>query len=164
MPPRKNSIVRPPRTPRTPVTPVEKCVCEPPQVTEANIRQAGVAISLVFVALCVGLLISRGITIDWTTPVDPVNPDPITKPDLVSETFDRYEQAFREVQGLKAELLRSGSLTSEEASVKWFSSQEVPQKSFEKLLDYEYEQFGGEQWTAEKEAEVAERWATGGTK
>ena len=118
----------------------------------------------------VPLMIIAALVLWWANsggdPVEPVTPDPppIVELDLVSETFDRYEQAFREVQGLKAELLRSGSLTSEEASVKWFSSQEVPQKSFEKLLDYEYEQFGGEQWTAEKEAEIAERWATGGTK
>lgn len=101
---------------------------------------------------------------DNPEPVEPVEPDPPVVVDLVSETFDKYERLFRETQGRKAALLRRGEFSTEADSVQWFASQDVPKQAFAELLDYEYEQFGGEKWTAEAEAKVAEQWAAGGAK
>jgi hypothetical protein len=81
--------------------------------------------------------------------------------DAVSAVFDAQESKFRQLSGERAKALRSGEITSEAASVAWMQSRWLPafESEWSKLLTREAEEFGGEQWTAEKEAAWIERYA-----
>ena len=90
--------------------------------------------------------------------------DPIVETDLVDSYFVAAEVSFRSLQGQKATKLRAGEFETEADSVKWFEGQFTDAKriAVKPLLDYEYDQFGGEKWTPEGEAVIAEQWLKGG--
>lgn len=81
--------------------------------------------------------------------------------DTVSAVFDAQESAFRRLSGERAKALRAGQITSEKASADWMAAKYLPESdaAWSKLLTAEAAAFGGEKWTAEKEAAVIERYA-----
>jgi len=81
--------------------------------------------------------------------------------DAVSEVFDTQETAFRRLSGERAKALRAGELTSEKASADWMAAKFLPESdaAWATLLTAEAAAFGGEKWTAEKEAATIERYA-----
>jgi hypothetical protein len=89
----------------------------------------------------------------------PIGPGP-QKPDVISAVFDEQESALRELSGERAKALRAGSIKSEAESVAWMQSRFLPrvEASWAKLLTAEAAEFGGEKWTAEKEAATIERY------
>jgi hypothetical protein len=80
--------------------------------------------------------------------------------DSVSAVFDTQESAFRSLSGERAKALRAGEIKSEANSAAWMSSRFIPQAeaAWIVLLTEEAKAFGGEQWTAEKEAAWIERY------
>lgn len=93
---------------------------------------------------------------------DSPNPSPTPAPfsDMASKTFADIEAAWRTLQGEKAVKLRTGELKSESEAKDWFQVNYTTKfkEAWTTLLNAEYESFGGENWTAEKEAAVAERY------
>ena len=83
------------------------------------------------------------------------------KSDAVSKVFDTQELAFRRLSGERAEALRAGEITSEKASADWMAAKYLPESdaAWATLLTAESAAFGGEQWTADKEAAHIERYA-----
>jgi hypothetical protein len=81
--------------------------------------------------------------------------------DSVSAVFDAQESAFRSLSGERAKALLAGEIKSESESAAWMSSRFIPQAeaAWVVLLTEEAKAFGGEQWTAEKEAATIERYA-----
>jgi hypothetical protein len=81
--------------------------------------------------------------------------------DAVSAVYDTQESAFRRLSGERAKALRTGEITSEKASADWMAAKYLPESdaAWAKLLTAEAAAFGGEQWTAEKEAATIERYA-----
>jgi len=96
----------------------------------------------------------------WWAGGIPIGPGP-QKPDAVSAVFDAQETTFRRLSGERAKALRAGEITSEAASVAWMQSRWLPafEAEWSKLLTQEAAAFGGEQWTAEKEAAWIERYS-----
>lgn len=100
------------------------------------------------------LLIAVGIAAGiWSAGGIDVSPSP-AKPDAVSAVYDTQESAFRRLSGERASALRAGELTSEKASSDWMAAKYLPESdtAWATLLTAEAAAFGGEQWTAEKEA------------
>lgn len=89
-----------------------------------------------------------------------VGPGP-SPADSVSAVFDTQESAFRTLSGERAKALRTGEIKTEADSAAWMSSRFIPQAeaAWIVLLSEEAKAFGGEQWTAEKEAAHIERYA-----
>ena len=89
-----------------------------------------------------------------------VGPGPVPA-DSVSAVFDTQEGTFRSLSGERAKALRAGEIKSESESAAWMSSRFIPQAeaAWVVLLTEEAKAFGGEQWTAEKEAAWIERYA-----
>ena len=89
----------------------------------------------------------------WAAGGIPIGPSP-AKPDAVSAVYDTQESAFRRLSGERAKALRAGELTSEKASADWMAAKYLPESdtAWATLLTAEAAAFGGEQWTAEKEA------------
>ena len=102
------------------------------------------ALLLIAVGIAAGIWFAGGID---------VSPSP-TKPDAVSAVFNTQEAAFRRLSGERAKALRAGKLTSEKASSDWMAAKYLPESdtAWATLLTAEASAFGGEQWTAEKEA------------
>jgi hypothetical protein len=88
-------------------------------------------------------------------------PDRSSPSDDVTAVFDQQEEAFRRLSRERSEALRDGTIKSESESVKWMQSRYLPaaEGAWTSLLTAEKEAFGGEQWTAEKEARYIERYA-----
>ena len=89
-----------------------------------------------------------------------VGPGP-SPADSASAVFDTQESAFRSLSGERARALRAGQIKSEADSSAWMSSRFIPkaEAAWIVLLTEEAKAFGGEQWTAEKEAAHIERYA-----
>lgn len=115
-----------------------------------------IAIPAFVVALIVGFVVGV-----WSAGGIEIGPDGGGKQDAVSAVFDTQETAFRRLSGERAKALRAGELTSEKASADWMAEKYLPESdaAWAKLLTSEAEAFGGEQWTAEKEAAHIERYA-----
>jgi hypothetical protein len=81
--------------------------------------------------------------------------------DAVSEVFDTQEAAFRKLNGELAQKLIAGEVKSENEARKWMESNFLPQSdaAWIKLLESEKAEFGGDKWTAEKQAAVIGRYA-----
>jgi hypothetical protein len=81
--------------------------------------------------------------------------------DSVSAVFDTQESTFRQLSGERAKALLAGEIKSEADSAAWMSSRFIPkaEAAWIVLLTEEAKAFGGEQWTAEKEASHIERYA-----
>jgi hypothetical protein len=89
-----------------------------------------------------------------------VGPGPVPA-DSVSAVFDAQESEFRSLSGERAKALRAGEIKSEADSAAWMSSRFIPkaEAAWIVLLTEEAKVFGGEQWTAEKEADHIARYA-----
>jgi hypothetical protein len=89
----------------------------------------------------------------------PIGPGPVPD-DLVSAVFDTQEATFRNLSGERAKALRAGEIKCEADSAAWMSSRFIPkaESAWIVLLTEEAKAFGGEQWTAEKEAAWIERY------
>ena len=96
----------------------------------------------------------------WVSGGIEVGPGPLPA-DSVSAVFDTQESAFRSLSGERAKALRAGEIKSEADSAAWMSSRFIPkaEAAWMVLLTEEAKAFGGEQWTAEKEASHIERYA-----
>jgi len=103
----------------------------------------------------VSLLVLGSLGGIWAAGGVPIGPGPGPTPqDAVSEVFDAQETAFRRLSGERAKALRAGELASEKASADWMAAKYLPESdaAWATLLTSEAAAFGGEQWTAEKEA------------
>jgi len=108
------------------------------------------AVLLIAVGVGAGIWFAGGID---------VSPSP-SPSDAVSAVYDTQEAAFRRLSGERAKALRDGELTSEKASADWMAAKYLPESdaAWATLLTAEAAAFGGEQWTAEKEAATIERY------
>ena len=108
-------------------------------------------------AVMVAIGVAGGV---WVAGGVPIGPGPMPS-DVVSTVFDTQETAFRRLSGERAKALRDGDLASEKASADWMAAKYLPESdaAWAKLLTAEAAAFGGEQWTAEKEAAHIERYA-----
>jgi hypothetical protein len=104
-----------------------------------------------FLFVGVGVWMAGGIHIGGDVPVA----------DAVSEVFDTQEAAFRKLNGELAQKLIAGEIKSENEARTWMESNFLPQSdaAWIKLLESEKAQFGGDKWTAEKQAAVIGRYA-----
>jgi hypothetical protein len=111
---------------------------------------------LVLVPLVIGIAI--GI---WSAGGIQIGGDVVPVADAVSEVFDTQEAAFRKLNGELAQKLIAGEVKSENEARKWMESNFLPQSdaAWIKLLESEKAQFGGDKWTAEKQAAVIGRYA-----
>ena len=134
-------------------TPVQPAVVAPTEsiAWQPWLRSGAKAVALIVVGLGCGIWASGGIA---------VLPSP-QPADAVSAVFDTQESTFRSLSGERAKALRVGDIKSEADSAAWMSSRFIPQAeaAWIVLLSEEAKAFGGEQWTAEKEAAHIERYA-----
>lgn len=81
--------------------------------------------------------------------------------DAVSVAFDEYETLWRAAQIATAEKLESGEFTTSQQATNYRSlaDGEAIKKTRESLLDAEFAEFGGDKWTAEKQAKFLRRYA-----
>ena len=109
------------------------------------------AVSLLVLGSLGGIWVSGGID---------VSPGP-GPADAVSAVYDTQESAFRRLSGERAKALQAGELTTEKASADWMAAKYLPESdsAWATLLTAEAAAFGGEQWTAEKEAAHVGRYA-----
>jgi hypothetical protein len=109
------------------------------------------AAALIVVGAVAGVYAAGGIEI---------GPGPVPA-DSVSAVFDTQESTFRSLSGERAKSLRAGEIKSEADSAAWMSSRFIPkaEAAWIVLLTEEAKAFGGEQWTAEKEADHIARYA-----
>jgi hypothetical protein len=114
---------------------------------------------LVSGAKAVALIVCGAVTGVYTAGGIPIGPGPVPA-DSVSAVFDTQEAAFRSLSGERAKALQSGQIKSEAESAAWMSSRFIPkaEAAWIVLLTEESKAFGGEQWTAEKEASHIERY------
>lgn len=82
-------------------------------------------------------------------------------PDIVTVAFDKYEASWRKLSGERASKLRSGEFANQKSGDTWFLQQNMKalEESFTPMLNSHYQQFGGDQWSADKEATVWEGYA-----
>jgi hypothetical protein len=104
------------------------------------------AIVLLTIGVLGGIYAAGGIEIGGD-----VRPGPV---DAVSAVFDTQEAAFRKWSGERDKALIAGEIKSEAESAKWMDARFGPdsEAAWIPLLTAEAAAFGGEQWTAEKEA------------
>ena len=88
-------------------------------------------------------------------------PDDQPGTDIATKAFDTYEAAWRKLSGERAGKLRAGEFANQKAGDAWFLRQNMTalEQAFTPMLNSHYEQFGGENWTADKEAAVWEGYA-----
>lgn len=134
-------------------TPVQPAVVAPTEsiAWRSWLVSGAKAAALVVCGMVAGIWVSGGIE---------VGPGP-SPADSVSAVFDTQESAFRSLSGERAKALRAGEIKSEADSAAWMSSRFIPkaEAAWIVLLTEEAKAFGGEQWTAEKEAAHIERYA-----
>jgi hypothetical protein len=111
---------------------------------------------LVLVPLVIGIAI--GI---WSAGGISIGGDVVPVVDAVSEVFDTQEAVFRKLNGELAQKLIAGEVKSENEAKMWMESNFLPQSeaAWIKLLESEKAEFGGDKWTAEKQAAVIGRYA-----
>ena len=134
-------------------TPVQPAVVAPTEsiAWRSWLVSGAKSAALIVCGMVAGIWVSGGIEVG-------PGPSPV---DSVSAVFDTQESAFRSLSGERAKALRSGEIKSEADSAAWMSSRFIPQAeaAWIVLLTEEAKAFGGEQWTAEKEASHIERYA-----
>jgi hypothetical protein len=108
----------------------------------------------------VSLLVLGSLGGIWAAGGIDVSPGPLPA-DAVSAVYDAQETAFRKLSGERAKALRAGEITSEKASADWMAAKYLPESdaAWATLLTSEAAAFGGEQWTAEKEAAHVGRYS-----
>jgi hypothetical protein len=114
----------------------------------------------VFLKYAAILLVGVGIGI-WSAGGIPIGGDVVPVADAVSEVFDTQEAVFRKLNGELAQKLIAGEIKSENEARTWMESNFLPQSdaAWIKLLESEKAEFGGDKWTAEKQAAVIGRYA-----
>lgn len=140
------------KTPVQPaVEPIEAEVTPKSIAWRPWLRSGAKAVALIVVGAVAGIWSAGGIE---------VGPGP-SPADSVSAVFDTQESAFRSLSGERAKALRAGDIKTEADSAAWMSSRFIPkaEAAWIVLLTEEAKAFGGEQWTAEKEASHIERYA-----
>jgi len=149
---KKAPAKRKPR-PKKPVVPAIEPIAIDDGEWAANAVLRGL---LVLVPLVIGIAI--GI---WSAGGIQIGGDVVPVADAVSEVFDTQEAAFRKLNGELAQKLIAGEVKSENEARKWMESNFLPQSdaAWIKLLESEKAQFGGDKWTAEKQAAVIGRYA-----
>ena len=115
---------------------------------------------LVSGAKAAALIVCGAVAGIWVSGGIAIGPGPVPA-DSVSAVFDAQESAFRSLSGERSKALRAGQIKSESDSASWMSSRFIPQAeaAWIVLLTEEAKAFGGEQWTAEKEASHIERYS-----
>lgn len=90
--------------------------------------------------------------------IDEPGPSPS---DAVSVAFDEYETLWRAAQIATADKLDSGEFTTSQQATNYRSlaDGEAIKKTRQPLLDAEFAEFGGDKWTAEKQAKFLRRYA-----
>lgn len=111
-------------------------------------------------AVAVWLLLSGG-GVQPPGPEPGPEPEPAPVTDPVGTAFSEHERLWRLAAGDLAKRLRSGEVKSEAAATEWFgaANREAQKRAFTPLVEAEYEQFGGDKWTAEKHAAALEGYA-----
>jgi len=148
-PAKKAPVKRKPRVVK-PVEPIETEVTPESIAWQPWFFGGAKAAALIVCGAVAGVWVSGGIQ---------VGPGPLPA-DSVSAVFDTQESAFRSLSGERAKALQSGEIKSEADSAAWMSSRFIPkaEAAWIVLLTEEAKAFGGEQWTAEKEAGHIERY------
>lgn len=87
-------------------------------------------------------------------------PSPLPS-DLAAESFREYETLWRATQAECAKKLRAGEFTKSQQVTEYraLADGQALKASRQKLLDAEFEAFGGDKWTAEKAAAHFEGYA-----
>ena len=95
---------------------------------------------------------------------DPIQPAPVRPADDVGLAFREYERLWRAAQTDLADRLERGEITSEELAANWFAAanQSARKTAFTPLLVKESAEFGGELWTAQKQAAWIRRYSNAG--
>jgi hypothetical protein len=106
----------------------------------------------------------RVLTVKSIQQVDPITPKPDIPADDVAAAFRAYERAWRAAQGDLADRLERGEITSEAMAAEWFGAANLQARkdSFLPLLRAESVAFGGDGWTAQKQAAWIRRYANAG--
>ena len=148
----------------------KKAPAKPPAKRKPAAKKPAVAVApsksiawrpwLVSGAKAVALIVCGAVAGVYAAGGIPIGPGPVPA-DSVSVVFDTQESEFRSLSGERAKALRAGEIKSEADSAAWMSSRFIPQAeaAWVVLLTEEAKAFGGEQWTAEKEAAHIARYA-----
>ena len=114
----------------------------------------------VFLKYVATLLVGAGIGVYAAGGIQ-IGGDVLPVADAVSEVFDTQEAAFRKLNGELEQKLIAGEVKSENEAKTWMESNFLPQSeaAWIKLLEAEKAEFGGDKWTAEKQAAVIGRYA-----
>ena len=106
----------------------------------------------------------RVLTVRAVQQVDPIIPKPDIPSDDVAVAFRTYERAWRAAQGDLADRLERGEITSEAMAAEWFgaANAQARKESFLPLLRAESIGFGGDNWTAQKQAAWIRRYSNAG--
>lgn len=154
----KPAVKRKPRAKKPVVTAIEQAIREaaaqqwtvPPVTPSMPIAWRSVLLQVLPCLLAFVFGIGAGV---WGAGGIDIGPDS-AKPDAVSAVFGTQETAFRRLSGERAKALRAGELTTEKASADWMAAKYLPESdaAWATLLTAEAAAFGGEKWTAEKEA------------
>lgn len=136
---------------KKPVEPIAVVAPPNPIAWRPWLRSGAKAVALIVCGAVAGVYAAGGIEI---------GPGPVPA-DSVSAVFDSQETVFRSLSGERAKALRAGDIKTEADSAAWMSSRFIPkaEAAWIVLLTEEAKAFGGEQWTAEKEANHIERYA-----
>jgi hypothetical protein len=106
----------------------------------------------------------RVLTVRAVQQVDLIQPKPDIPADDVAAAFRTYERAWRAAQGDLADRLERGEITSEAMAAEWFGAANLQARkdSFLPLLRAESVAFGGDSWTAKKQAAWIRRYSNAG--
>ena len=119
MPPRKRPARKPPIKPPQPKT--DGTPCPPPQVTEHHVRSAGVALSLVFVAICLALVASRGCEIDLTPDPKPDPKPPVVELDPLAKSHLADRSSKIRILRDMAGKMQAGEFQSDQQQADWWN-------------------------------------------
>lgn len=105
-------------------------------------------------------MIRQNITITEGRGEDLVDPNPPPQ-DEVDRAFESYEQGWRDLQRQLADKLDSGEIASEAAAADWFRNgiTEVRRQAFGEILELEAIAFGGDDWSAQRQADYIRGYA-----
>lgn len=97
----------------------------------------------------------QNITITEGRGEDLIEPIPPPLQDDVDRAFESYKAGWRDLQRQLADKLDSGEITSEAAAAGWFRDgiTEVRRRAFGEILELEAIEFGGEDWSAQRQAD-----------
>ena len=110
-------------TPKPPAV-AQKPAPKPPAVTQANVRNAGISLSAVFLAACIAVLASKGCTIDLTpTPPAPPTPPPVVELDPLTKAHLSDRSSKIRILKEMAAKMQAGEFKSDQAQADWWQAQ-----------------------------------------